>query len=97
MAEFKENYDEQVEVPVPKKMLKLSSFDNETFQISADAGKLSVIVSNMIDEDEADEVGFQEIPLPNIDGVCLAKVVNFCNHHLEEPMTEFEKVISPSL
>ena len=33
-----------------------------------------------------------EIPLPNVKGDILAKVVEFCTHYALDPMTEFEKV-----
>jgi len=32
-----------------------------------------------------------EIPLPNVKSQVLQKVIQFCEHHLQEPMTEIEK------
>jgi len=32
-----------------------------------------------------------EIPLPNVKSQVLRKVIEFCEHHLQEPMTEIEK------
>jgi S-phase kinase-associated protein 1 len=32
-----------------------------------------------------------EIPLPNVKSQVLQKVIEFCEHHLEQPMTEIEK------
>ena len=40
-----------------------------------------------------DGVDDEEIPLPNVKGDVLAKVIEFCAHYITEPMTEFEKVI----
>lgn len=39
-------------------------------------------------EDEGDKI---EIPLPNVKSQVLNKVIEFCEHHLQEPMTEIEK------
>ena len=48
-----------------------------------------LIKTMLIDGVETDD----EIPLPNVKGDILAKVVEFCTHYAVEPMTEFEKVI----
>ena len=39
------------------------------------------------DDDEGEKI---EIPLPNVKSEVLRKVVEFCEHHLKEPMTEIE-------
>lgn len=51
------------------------------------------------DDDDDDEEGegstkekkTTEIPLPNVKSEVLKKVIEFCVHHLNEPMTEIEK------
>lgn len=42
------------------------------------------------DENE-DEDNSMEIPLPNVKSEVLQKVIEFCQHHLVEPMSEIEK------
>jgi len=51
--------------------------------------KMSELVNSMMDEDGED--GIAEIPLPNVKSQVLHKVIEFCEHHLQEPMTEIEK------
>jgi S-phase kinase-associated protein 1 len=46
--------------------------------------------SRCTDENE-DEGGTVEFPLPNVKSQVLKKVIEFCEHHLTEPMTEIEK------
>ena len=55
---------------------------------------MSELVKSMMDEDadDDDDAGSPtEIPLPNVKAQVLRKVIEFCEHHLEEPMTEIEK------
>jgi S-phase kinase-associated protein 1 len=42
-------------------------------------------------EENEDEGGTVEFPLPNVKSQVLKKVIEFCEHHLTEPMTEIEK------
>jgi S-phase kinase-associated protein 1 len=42
-------------------------------------------------EDAEEEGESIEIPLPNVKSQVLRKVIEFCEHHLQEPMTEIEK------
>jgi len=41
--------------------------------------------------DDDDDAESQEIPLINVKSPILSKVIEFCKHHLEEPMNEIEK------
>lgn len=43
------------------------------------------------DDDDNNNDESVEIPLPNVKSQVLQKVIQFCEHHLEEPMTEIEK------
>jgi S-phase kinase-associated protein 1 len=58
---------------------------------------MSELVKTMMDEDEEenddgqDGTSTPEIPLPNVKAQVLKKVIEFCDHHLTEPMTEIEK------
>jgi S-phase kinase-associated protein 1 len=52
---------------------------------------MSELVKSMMDEDGDEDDGPTEIPLPNVKAQVLRKVIEFCDHHLQEPMTEIEK------
>ena len=53
---------------------------------------MSELVKSMMDEDDDDEdATVAEIPLPNVKAQVLRKVIEFCEHHLSDPMTEIEK------
>ena len=41
--------------------------------------------------EDADDEDVTEIPLPNVKAAVLRKVIEFCQHHKTEPMTEIEK------
>jgi S-phase kinase-associated protein 1 len=50
---------------------------------------MSELVKSMMEEECDDDI--TEIPLPNVSAIVLQKVVEFCQHHRQEPMTEIEK------
>ncbi|KAI6701043.1 hypothetical protein NL676_015367 [Syzygium grande] len=64
----------------PKKMITLKSSDGETFEIEEIAAVQSKTLENMIDENCAST----PVPLPNITGKILAKVVEYCTKHAED-------------
>ncbi|KAL5206089.1 hypothetical protein ABZP36_034298 [Zizania latifolia] len=59
------------------KMIVLVSADGERFELPEAAAKLSQIVLYMIE----DGCCYPSIPLPKVDGVILAKIVEYCNKH----------------
>lgn len=60
--------------------VKLVSSDGQVFEVEEDVAKQSVTLQNTMDEiDAADE----QIPLPNVSGKILAKVVEYCKYHVE--------------
>ena len=67
----------------------LISAEGEEFKVATKVAALSVMVQNIITEDDEDE---KIVTLPNVSKVILAKVVEFGNHYVNEPMTEFVKV-----
>ncbi|XP_062024705.1 SKP1-like protein 1 [Rosa rugosa] len=63
-----------------KKMIVLQSSDNETFHIEEAVALQSQMIKHMVEDDCANNT----IPLPNVTGVILAKVLEYCQKHVEE-------------
>lgn len=77
--------------PDDARIVHLVSQEGESFDVSVSVGKLSELVKTLIDN-EQDQDEIQEIPLPNIKSLILAKVIEFAQHYKIEPMNEIEKV-----
>lgn len=65
------------------------------YEVPIDVATLSTLISTTIDdEDDEDEV--REIPLPNVKDSILAKVIEYCTHYKEEPMTPIQTPLKSS-
>jgi len=74
------------------RIVHLVSSEGETFDVPVDVAKMSVVVGEMINDEDQNDEEAQDIPLPNVKSAILAKVIEFIQHHKVEPMTEIEKV-----
>ncbi|KAI9184477.1 hypothetical protein H9P43_003530 [Blastocladiella emersonii ATCC 22665] len=65
-------------------MPKLTSSDGETLTVSLDVANRSVLLKNMLEDvgDDADT----EIPIPNVTARVLKKVIEYCEHHKNDPL-----------
>lgn len=79
MAEFKEQEDQ---------IIKLVSNDGQEFIIKKKAVNLLQFVRMMVQEGDDEEI---VCPLPNVNGETLNKVIQYCHHYIDEPMTPFKK------
>eukprot|EP01085_Mycamoeba_gemmipara_P003693 Mycagemm_TRINITY_DN10287_c1_g2::TRINITY_DN10287_c1_g2_i1::g.3693::m.3693 type:complete len:160 gc:universal TRINITY_DN10287_c1_g2_i1:114-593(+) len=61
--------------------VKLASVDEQEFTVSIDVAKMSETIKHMVEDIGAD----QTIPLPNVTGKILQKVIAYCQYHLEHP------------
>ena len=58
---------------------------------------MSTLVATTIDDDaEEDEDEVREIPLPNVKDAVLTKVIEYCTHYKEEPMTPIQTPLKSS-
>jgi len=72
--------------------VKLQSSDEQEFEVEKPVAEMSVTIKNML-EDMQDVGSDAPIPLPNVTGKILAKVIEYCKWHLEHPtpVTEEKK------
>ena len=83
-------------------MLLLSSFsqvskEGEVFEVPVEVAKMSTLVATTIDDDADDDDEVREIPLPNVKGAVLAKVIEYCTHYTNvEEMTAISTPLKSS-
>eukprot|EP00538_Stauroneis_constricta_P011891 CAMPEP_0119546420 /NCGR_PEP_ID=MMETSP1352-20130426/855_1 /TAXON_ID=265584 /ORGANISM="Stauroneis constricta, Strain CCMP1120" /LENGTH=171 /DNA_ID=CAMNT_0007591127 /DNA_START=80 /DNA_END=595 /DNA_ORIENTATION=+ len=79
--------------------VNLISKEGDSFPVTLNVAKMSELVKSMMDEEDGDDDDdtTKEIPLPNVKANVLQKVLEFCKHHMTEPMTEIEKPLKSSL
>lgn len=58
--------------------------------------EMSVLIREMLADDD-DEDNVPEIPLPSVQHDILQKVVEFCTHHVDNPMADIEKPLKSQL
>ncbi len=75
------------------KTVHLVSQEGESFSVKAEVAVMSDLVKTMIDDTIEQDAEPQEIPLPNVKGRVLAKVVEFCTHYMEDKMTDIDRPI----
>jgi len=70
--------------------VKLQSSDEQEFEVEKSVAEMSVTIKNML-EDMGEGMVEAPIPLPNVTGKILAKVVEYCKYHLEHPTPASEE------
>merc|ERR1712161_105284 len=99
--------DAKPEATTSTASVELISKEGDKFPVVIGVANMSELVKSMMedkdedddddddDDDDADKKvsagKTTEIPLPNVKSEVLKKVIEFCEHHLAEPMTEVEK------
>jgi S-phase kinase-associated protein 1 len=68
-------------------ILTLQSADGENFQVEVEVAKKSETIKNLIEDAGIDS----PIPLPNVNGKILTKVVEYCKYHHEHPELNTKK------
>jgi S-phase kinase-associated protein 1 len=67
------------------------------YEVPVEVAKMSTLVATTIDDDaEDDEDEVREIPLPNVKDSVLSKVIEYCTHYKEEPMTSIQTPLKSS-
>ncbi|KAG5190590.1 hypothetical protein JKP88DRAFT_271435 [Tribonema minus] len=73
------------------RIVHLVSREGDSFGVSVRVAKMSELVKTMLDEALEEGAAAQEILLPTVKSSVLTKVIEFCSHHVEDPMNEIEK------
>ncbi|KAJ3199599.1 suppressor of kinetochore protein mutant [Entophlyctis luteolus] len=74
-------------------MVKITSSDNQEFTISKEIAYQSVLIKNMLED--AGEADDQPIPLPDVSGVILQKVIEYATMHKDDPPAPPEEETKP--
>jgi len=69
----------------PSKIIKIKSNDDQIFEIDQDVVEQSSTIKTLSDLMDVGEV---PIPLPNVKASILGPIVEFCNHHKNDPKPE---------
>jgi S-phase kinase-associated protein 1 len=65
----------------------LQSQDGQEFKVEVKVAQMSETIKNLIEDAGTEE----SVPLPNVTGRILSKVVEYCKYHIEHPSTEERK------
>ena len=76
-------------------MVILVSPEGQKVEVARNVAEMSVLIKEMLADDEEDES--PEIPLPNVQKEILDKVVEFCTHHVNDPMAEIDKPLKSNV
>lgn len=68
--------------------VNLESSDGKVFKIDKDIAIKSTLISNMLED--VDENDNENIPLPNVTGEILEKVIEYCEHHRDDKIDEYD-------
>ncbi|KAI8925408.1 putative negative regulator sulfur controller-3 [Entophlyctis helioformis] len=64
-------------------LINLTSQDNQSYKVDKKVAERSMLLKNMLEDiGESPEM---PIPLPNVAGKILAKVIEYCTHHKDDP------------
>jgi len=78
-------------------LVKLVSKEGDVYEVPIAVAKMSTLVATTIDDDDAEEDDeIREIPLPNVRDAVLTKVIEYCTHYKEEPMTPIQTPLKSS-
>ncbi|KAJ1547240.1 hypothetical protein HK096_003842, partial [Nowakowskiella sp. JEL0078] len=74
-------------------MVKLQSSDNQDFDVSKEVASQSVLIKHMLED--VGETEEHAIPLPNVTGPILQKVIEYAQQHKDDPPAQAEEDSKP--
>ena len=75
----------------------LKSNDDQVFEVASEIAQMSVTLKHMLEDLATSPDVLAPIPLPNVAGKVLSKVIEYCVYHHEHPLAENEKKNDPIL
>jgi S-phase kinase-associated protein 1 len=83
-------------VPVSRDVVAQVSKEGDVYEVPISVAKMSTLVATTIDDDAEEDDEVREIPLPNVKDAVLTKVIEYCTHYKEEPMTPIQTPLKSS-
>eukprot|EP01098_Paradermamoeba_levis_P015096 TRINITY_DN748_c0_g1_i3.p1 TRINITY_DN748_c0_g1~~TRINITY_DN748_c0_g1_i3.p1 ORF type:complete len:166 (-),score=70.05 TRINITY_DN748_c0_g1_i3:96-593(-) len=71
--------------------LKLQSSDGKDFDVPKKIAEMSVTIKNMIIDLPEEDLSSNPIPLPNVSGKILEKVIEYCKYHDANPTPQTDE------
>ncbi|KAI1301787.1 S-phase kinase-associated protein 1 [Halotydeus destructor] len=65
--------------------IKLKASDGEVFEVDIEVAKASMTIKNMLDDLGIEDVDQEDVPLPNVNGAILRKVIAWAEYHKDDP------------
>ena len=73
--------------------IKLVSSDGKEFSVQMDIARKSVTIKTMLEDLGFDsDYNGEPVPLPNVDGEILGKIIEWCTKHKDDAVDVFEKL-----
>lgn len=92
MSDKKEEEVKGLDEDTESEMLKLVSQEEEKVMVKKKVAMMSELVKTMAEGDKEEK----EIPLPNVKGTVLKKVVEYMTYHCDNPAKEIDKPLKSS-
>jgi S-phase kinase-associated protein 1 len=71
------------------RIVKLESSDKKEFSVPVEVAQMSLTIKNMLED--LGDASESPIPLPNVNGKILEKVIEYCKYHYEHPTPQSEE------
>ena len=76
------------------KTVILITNENSRFEVPRHIAEMSTLVKDMLEEDQSEA---PEIPLLNVDDITMKQVLEYCNHHHDNPAESIKKPLTDKL
>lgn len=73
-----------------RQTLRLATNDHAIIEVERQVAERSIVVKHMLEDIGEEAVGKEPIPLPNVNEAVLRKVLEWCEHHKNDPATTGE-------